>query len=351
MLTIDQQPDPINYSLSLPDLKVSSTHANIFVKLFRGSDLILDETYDQPPAGDKLLLKYSIVVDMLLTAQMPDYNSTISEQSDRVAGFKLEVSDEDETKTIDFRVIKGFVRSQPFDVNGFLRDSWLSLVPQVSEVSYHQPLYLTAYPPVGVTAYVKARMVSGTDKTINLGSLSANKLQSINLNPGRMIQLLGGAYQYFDVYTQQGSTILNGYRRFIYTDRFEYNADTFFYANRLGGWDTLILTGDRQTNNRNAIASAIFGDYEREFSQSPFVELQKNSGPIQSEEHRRQCVDFLNSTQRYHFHEGSLKPILLTDPAVETTHGKLNSFAFTFRYSDSKHAYPEIGRSSYHLNL
>lgn len=349
MITIQQQPDTINYSLSLPKVKLTSTYAVVKVKLKKGVEVVVDEVYDLPPAGGSLTLDFSKIVDILLSANQPDYNLTISEHPGIVADFSIEVTDEDDTKSIAFRVVKGFVRRQPFDVSGFLRDNWLNLVPQVSQVTYHQPFYLSAYPVVNVTVMAKARMKDGTDKTVELGMMVANKIQSVNLNPGRMIQVLRGEYEYFDVYTVRGSVIRNGYKRFYFSDRFVYNADTFFYLNRLGGWDTLVLIGERQDQNIGTISTGMFDEYEKEFNQVPGYSVQKNSGFIRSEEHRRQCIDFLYSTQRYHLHEGALRPIVLSNPEFNKVKGELSSFNFTYRYSDQKVAYPEIGLSPYHL--
>lgn len=350
MITIHQQPAEVNYSVSLPDIIVSSTDAKIVVELFFEDVQVLVESYDQPPVGN-VSLKFSSVVDLLLKPVLTDFNNMVSLHQSTVGNFRVEVRDTNGFKNIVFKAIKGFAWPQPFDVSGFLRDSWLNLVPQISTVYYHQPLYLTAYPSADVDVYVKAVMRDGSRKTLKLAAFAANMLQSVNLNPGQMIDFLGGGYQFFDVYTQQGNTIRNGYKRFVYSDRFIFHADTFFYANRLGGWDTLVLTGERTINHKNTVTAAIIADLEIDINQSPKVEISKNSGFINSEEHRRQCVDFLNSTERYHFHQGSMKRILLTDPELETKHGALNSFDFKFRYSDHKLAHPEIGISPYHLNL
>lgn len=349
MITVKQQPDTINYSLSLPPIMVDFTYPNLDVRLYKGDELLIDEMYVRPPEGLSLELKYDKLVDMLLSGDQPDYNSPISIQENIVADFRAELIYNGDFINVEFTVIKGYVRRQPFDVSGFLRDNWLNLVPQVSEATYHQPLYLTAYPSANVMAMAKARMKDGTEKTVELGTMVANKIQSINLNPGRMIQVLGGEYEYFDAYTVQGSSIRNGYKRFYFSDRFVFNADTFFYLNRLGGWDTLVLIGERQDQNTGTISIGMFDEFEKEFNQVPGYSVQKNSGFIRSEEHRRQCIDFLYSTQRYHLHEGALRPIVLSNPEFNKVKGELSNFNFTYRYSDQKVAYPEIGLSPYHL--
>src|SRR5690606_32169276 len=348
MIEIVQAPQTFNFSLSMPDYLISSDQASIDMRIFDDAEnVIISEIYHMPPVGQNLMIKLSRLIDIMLAGSRPE--DDISVDDTIVKSFLVQFDDGDDIKNNTITVIKGFVRRQPFDVNGFLRDNWLNLVPQVSEVTFHQPLYLTAYPFVDVMAMAKARMKDGTDKTVELGAMAANKDQSVDLNPGRMIQVLGGDYEYFDVYTVQGSVIRNGYKRFYFSDRFVYNADTFLYLNRLGGWDTLVLIGERQDQNAGTISTGLFDEFEKEFNQVPGYSVQKNSGFIRSEEHRRQCIDFLYSTQRYHVHEGALRPIVLSNPELSKVKGDLSSFNFTFRYSDTRVAYPEIGLSPYQL--
>src|SRR5690606_3766571 len=75
MITIIQQPAAINFSLSLLRVKLTSTDDQINAKLSKGADLIVDEVYDLPPNGQALELNYEDLVDLLLTAHQPDYNS------------------------------------------------------------------------------------------------------------------------------------------------------------------------------------------------------------------------------------------------------------------------------------
>src|SRR5690606_39824203 len=103
------------------------------------------------------------------------------------------------------------------------------------------------------------------------------------------------------------------------------------------------------SRRRHTSSTGLFDEFEKEFNQVPGYSVQKNSGFIRSQEHRRQCIDFLYSTQRYHVHEGALRPIVLSNPELNKVNGELSSFNFTYRYSDQKIAYPEIGLSPYQL--
>src|SRR5690606_18469058 len=353
MINIVKAPQAHNFSLSLPDIILSADEPRVYVRLTpTGSVPVVDERYDVAPNG-QVTIKFDELLDLLLSSNLPDYNLTITEHPTICKSFLLEYREHptDAWEEIDrFEVIKGYLRTQPFDVEGFLRNNWLSLVPQVSEVYYHQPLYLTARPLANVEVKVKALMADNTEQTISLGTLLANKVQSVNINPGKLQLLLGGEYQHFDVYSEQDGTIRNGRKRFYFSKHLPYQADMFLYLNRLGGWDSIVMDGQRSTDTRADIASAIFTDRILEYNNEASLQQQKNSGYIRSEEHRRQLVDFLQSKQRYHFHDGELHPIVVSNPQFDHARGTLGSFNFDFTYSDPKLAYPEIGLTNNYLN-
>lgn len=354
MINITQGPQTRNFSLSLPDISISADTPHVYIRVTPiGGSPLIDERYDVAPNG-KVQIKFAELLDLMLSSNLPDYNQTITEHPAVSQTFLLEyrTNDTDPWEALDpFEVLKGYLRPQPFDVDGYFTNNWLSLIPQVSEVYYHQPLYLTARPFTNVEVKVKALMADNTEKTIVLGSFVANKVQSVNINPGKLQLLLGGEYQHFDVYSEQGGTIRNGRKRFYFSKHLPYQADMFLYLNRLGGWDSIVMDGQRSTDTRAEIASAIFTDRTLEYNNEASLLLQKNSGYIRSEEHRRQLVDFLQSKQRFHFHEGELHPIVVSNPQFDQAHGTLGSFNFDFMYSDPKLAYPEIGLTNNYLNI
>lgn len=354
MINIFQGPQARNFSLSLPDISISADTPHVYIRVTPiGGSPLIDERYDVAPNG-KVQIKFAELLDLMLSSNLPDYNQTITEHPAVSQTFLLEyrANDTDPWEALDpFEVLKGYLRPQPFDVDGYFTNNWLSLIPQISEVYYHQPLYLTARPFTNVEVKVKALMADNTEKTIVLGTFVANKVQSVNINPGKLKLLLNGDYHYFDVFTEQGGIMRNGLKRFYYAPHLPYQSDMFLYLNRIGGWDSIVMDGQRSSEPRTEIASAIFGDRTKEYNNEISLIQKKNTGYIRSEVHRRQLVDFLQSKQRYHFFEGKLHPIVLSNPQFEHTRGALESFNFDFAYSDAKIAYPEIGLTTNFLNI
>lgn len=353
MITIHQKPQDYNYSLSLPDILIESNETKVYTRLVEvGGATIIEETYNVPPAGSRLQIKLSGLIHSILGSILPSYNDLISIDGEVMKSYRFDYKDKvsDPYTSFTFAVVKGFVRQQPFDVEALFRDNWLNMVPSHSNVWYHQPLYLTTCPRISIQVHAKAKMKDGTAKSIVLGAVDLNKIQSINLNPGIMVGKFGGEYEYFEVYSAAGDVIQCQPRRFYLVEP-DYNADTFFYLNRLGGWDTIVFTGERKLKNSNASGVAMLNELQVEYNTKVGLEIEKTSGYIPTEEYRRQCIDFINSSRRFHFYEGALQPIVMTNPELEHTHGELNSFTFTFKHSDYKTAYTEMGTSSNFLSF
>lgn len=345
-----QQPQEINYSQSIPDFEFTTEDNSIRLRLDLGGQTVVDEEYDAPPPGIKMKIKISDLIENFMEFTLPLYSQDITVHENGIKDFYFILEDTGSAFMADFRVIKGFLRKQPFDLPSYLRDYWLNLVPKHSEVYFHQPLFLTALPPEPVTVTVKALMSDGIEKTIQIGQMVANKLQSVNLNPGSMIQLLGGKYTYFEAYTVDSSgQIKNGLKRFYLKDHYEFHSDVFFYQNRLGGWDTLVLNGQKVNIHSNTPATAVFEENEFEYHNDLKFEIQKSSGFITTEEDYKQYIDFLISKNKYYLHEGSLIPIVTSENKVEHSKGSLNSYTFLFRPSKKRLVHPEIGAVPTHL--
>ncbi len=350
MLEFIQQPQEINYSQSIPDFEFTTENSSVTFKLDLGGQTVVEEEYDAPPIGRSMKIKVHDLIDNFMEFSMPIYSQDITVHENGIKDFYFTLDDGGSATMADFRVIKGFLRKQPFDLPSYLRDFWLNLVPKHSEVYFHQPLYLTALPPSPVTVSVKALMADGSEKTIQIGELQGDKLQSVNLNPGRMIYLLGGKYIYFEAYTvDSNGQMMNGLKRFYLKDHYEFHSDVFFYQNRLGGWDTLVLNGQKLKIHSNAPATAVFEEMEFEFQNNLKFEIQKSSGFITTEEDYRQFIDFLISKNKYFLHEGSLIAIVTSENKVEHSKGHLNSYTFVFRPSDTRLVQPEIGAAPTHL--
>ena len=350
MIVLVQQPQMINYSQSIPDFKLSTDKESVKFTLTLNAQIVVEEEYDAAPSGQAITIKLKDLIENFMEFSLPIYTQDITVHETGIKEFQFKWEDSDSNETGTFKVLKGFLKDQPADIESYLRDFWLNLIPKHSEVFFHQPLYLTALPNSALTVTVKAKMRDGTDKTISIAPMEVNKLQSVNLNPGRMILLLGGAYQYFDAYAVSSTgAMVTGLKRFYFRGDYEFHADVFFYQNRLGGWDTLILNGQKINSHSNNAETALIDLSEFEFNNELKLEFQKSTGFIATEEDYKQYIDFLFSKNKYCLHEGNLIPIVTSDNKVDHSKGKLNSYSFVFRPSNTRLIQPEIGSLPTHL--
>ncbi|HIY76407.1 MAG TPA: hypothetical protein H9825_09105 [Candidatus Sphingobacterium stercorigallinarum] len=351
MIAIHQQPQAINYSQNIPDIRLTTDQASIRMDVMEGEAVIVEEEYGAPPQGTELVIKLCDLLENFMEFSMPVYSQAITTHDRAIKEFQIKLTDADEEPLqISFKVLQGFLRFQPTDIQSYHRDYWLNLTPFHSEVYFHQPLYLTAVPPVAVQVKLKATMISGSEQIITLGSMTAGTMQSVNLNPGKLIHLLGAEYYYVEVYTENSrGEMVTGLKRLYYRGDYAYQSDVFFYQNRLGGWDTLVLNGDRINRHKSAAFTALIQDIEYEYHNDLDLEIEKNSGYMATEEDYRQYIDFLFSKRKYFLYQGALIPIVTSENKSDHTRGRLNSYSFIFRTANTKERHPEIGAVPPHL--
>ncbi len=349
MISIVQEPQAINFSKSIPDLLLTSDKDSVTMEIY-DLELIISEKYDIPPANIPLRIKLKGLFEHFLLNDRPDYTNDIHIHNDASKSFTLKLIDDNSAIELSFWVINGYLTNQTNQIDFFLSNYWMNLSASNSEVYFHQPLYLTAFPKETLNIKVKAKMLDLTEKIIDLGSMQPYEVQSVNINPGRLIQLLEGPYEYFDVYAENIDNELTlGYKRFYFVKNYKYLSDVFLYRNRLGGWDTLVLNGEKTLKHNNAPYTAIVQDIEFAYHHSNTLEFEKNTGFIYDLEQYRQYIDFLYSEQKYFLHEGNLTQIVTSENKTESIKGLLTSYKFNFRLENTVHVYPEIGQTPYNI--
>lgn len=352
MIDVIKGIEDYNFSKAIPDLEFETDEAATLALSFllQGSHIL--ETYDIPPIGGRVKIKLASLFDSLLSSELPNLTPLTIQPDTKAFDF---VSVNLFTPTVpdaidkNIYVIKGFVRPQPFNAAGWLATNWLSLGPSTSKVYYHQPICLSVFPHVTHTVIVSAKMLDNTTKTLAIGEVGADHLQHIILNPGALIGALEGEYQYFEVYTEADGVKRHGGKRFYYAGTHPYDSDTFMYRNRFGGFDVINFEGNKNRVHGIEPSTAFSSDIEKQYFQSRTFVTEKNTGFLATSEVRSQAIDFLQSEDRYHFHEGRMQSIILEPTTHEHTRGSMSSFTFSFRYSQPLLAYPELGSSTSHL--
>lgn len=351
MITIAQEPDSYNYSLNLPNLRFRSDRPTIGLKMELGGSLLLQEEYNAPPQGGFLNIHIKHLAHSFMGFTVPTYTDQITVHDTAIQDLKLTFTDGEEEIIRSYKILKGYLHTSIKDITSYFRNFWLNLTPQHSHAYYHQPLYLTALPLEEESIRIRARMVDGSEVVKTLGKLEANKLQSINLNPGKMIYHLGGDYVYFEAFTVNTKGQEVRFKRFYFKEHYEFQSDVFFYQNRLGGWDTLVLNGEMLIRHKNVAQTAIIEEIEHEYYNELGIEFEKNSGYMSTRDDHRQYLDFLASKTRYYLYQGNLVPIVMTENKAEEIKGGLNGHTFSFRLADTSQYHSEIGATPQYLTI
>lgn len=350
MLTIQSKPDPLNYSISLPPIVVASTQPEVNVKLLDGTTVVIEETYNPFDAVTPLVLKFALLIDELLTIEKPGPDLvTVHDQGYRT--YKVQITDSDGTEEITFKVIKGFWYRQPVDIEFKTANYWLNIASLPQSVKTHQPVYLTAIPDSAITVKVDCIYEDGTTVTYTHGSLVASKLQTIDVATYLMQQKSTKKLVQYTVYGLKGTTLQLAKQVFIVEHYNHLIHDFFVWRNRLGGFDSLVMYGEEKSTFKNETSVALMDEYNIEYAGTKTRTVKKNSGYIQSRQHRMLLIDFAFSKQRYHYLDGAMRAITVKDPTVDITKNSVNEVDFEFTYSDTLLAYPYIDQAPNYLQL
>ncbi|WP_312139511.1 hypothetical protein [Sphingobacterium sp.] len=345
MISLLSKPQAINYSESLPDIILISDKPSVSCSIKSSGLTIVEERFDMGPNGTPVKIRLRKLLDHLLINEQPQYHLSISRHPEAAKIFQIVLNDAGGYPVdFEFQMINGFKRFQPYDLALFLRNNWLNVIPDVVEAYFHQPLFLSAFPHQNLQVKVKATMLDGSIKTENIGSFVPGMIQSANVNPGRLQQLLKGEFKFAEVYaTDSKNAIVLVKKKIYYRGFYPFKADIFFYLNRLGGWDSLVLNGESIRKHVNTPSNAIVDEIEFQYDSVRKMEFEKTTGFISSKDEQRQFIEFVYSKSKFFLYEGRLIPIITSETQVAHTRGAVNSYTFSFWPSNTREYFPELG--------
>ena len=347
-MTITQQPASLNFSGNLPDILVNGLVAPVKVVLSDASGDLLTENYT--PFVGAVRIRLREVIHSLLTIEIPVYEEPVYVQADGYREFTVSLSvgvdgsPGFESESISFTVIKGFLQRQPFDVDLFVRQNWLTFQPRVKRVEFHDPEWLTCFPLEASQVCIEGVYADGSVSTVTYASLAIGKLQSVNVQPGEVIGLFAAGLVGYRVWVEAAGQIRQYKQEYILVpsaDRF-FN-DVFVFENRLGGLDAVRFAGQKKFDHGAETESALIDEYSLEYFGAPDLTIEKNTGFFRSEPDRLFALDFFRSVNRYHVLGGRPARILVSNQNLENIPGQLANYSFSFKYSDNKDALPEYG--------
>lgn len=326
-ITITQAPPALCFAGNLPDIIVSTDDPGHDFSITIGLDLLLEEYYTADAEGN-ITIPLRILLEEQLSLQVPDTDSFI--QSGAVKDIDCLLGDEE----IDFRIVKGGVDRKDFNTSDFLTLNWLTWQPQVKQVRYRDPEYLSYYAIDQVTVKVKAFFEDGSDNTADAYILTAGSLHTVNVTFEKIHSLFAEQPIYFDTWIASADGENTWRQRYVLTDQaFEFD-DLFIFENTLGGIDTIRFTGTKTLLNKQEFDTGIFFDeFEHEYDINPDKAFEKNTGFFRSRRQLFWSQDFFSSMQKYLVRGAELRRILTREPQFEAARYDLIAFDFQFVFT------------------
>lgn len=356
MIKILKKPAALNYTKSLPHIEFTSDEAEVMVKILDDGVEVISERYNPFNSNTPVVLKFAGLLHGNQNIIIPGADR-VTVQDQGVRKYTIQLIGEDtfedpSFEEISFVAIKGFYYRQPLDLEFFTAYNWLNIGILTQPVKTHQPVYLTAHPAEPITVKVDCMYEDGTMKTFEFAKLSADKLQTLDVSPYLVQQLSFDKLAQYTIYGNSSAGKLTLRKQIFSVEHFNPLIHDFFvFENRLGGFDSFVMSGELKDTFKNNPSNALFDDHIVEYATNPTRTILKNTGYIQSKQHRQLLIDFSFSINRYHVLNGALRRISLKESSLDFTNNNLNEFDIEFSYSDSLLAYPQIEQAPNYLKI
>lgn len=309
-------------------------------ELRKGSEVLLSESY-VPDASGQAEIDIRSVVLSDLSLQLPSADVQIQENA--TASYTI-VTDSD-SKT--FKAVLGGVDHPATDAGTFLKANFLTWQPQIKQVLYDMPEWLSFY--ISEAAVLKARFYKkdGTTDAVTVADFETSKVgnvYTVNVQFARLWGLAtGDRYGIVDVWIENATGTALSYTQRYVLDATGDEHVIFVACNSVGGIDTYMFRGDMQmeakAEHTNVVRSGALLSGVIDASRTYTVET-----GILSVYERKWVRDLLLSRQAWVLMEGSLREIVLLDPSLEASSYEDSSSAVDFRLSEDD-GYLNIPRS------
>lgn len=328
----------VNYSKNFPDIFINSDSDKLLFFLAKqGEAPLISEDYDMPPGDEPLRIALSDLLHRELKYNLPDFGQVVTAHPDVLQLYELTCQENESSPVFtlgsSIAVIKGFAYKSPdINIEDFLFQTILSLRPEISYIYDFEPVCLSFYQPVASIVKVDIRFKDETTTSLNYATINPLIVQSVNVSYGNLQQLVSKEIHSYDVYITVSNVQKTNKIRFVLND-FEFQRESFVYANRLGGWDSISFLGNNEETTRVESSLAYFRNKISQYDAKLSRIKTKNIGNIPSEEFRLQVLDFLSSEEKYVIENGQLLPVVTNQIETSTSRGDMNSISFEYQFS------------------
>lgn len=300
---------------------------SITFKLYAGENLVLDETYYCKNSRETIKIGLEEVISEYVKPELPDMQEIVFKQPAAGQSFRI---DSEGFYDDNFRIIGRKIAFPDNEVQDFMAKSFLTYDHSERRLGKNTPAFLSYYTSEDCRVRFTALLPDGNSATM-VFTLTPETVYTINVTPYIVHQLFGNDITHYQVWIE---TLVS--RRLSEIISFHVcelpdNAETYLYANEMGGWETLIFTGDftRQHNLETTI-----NKLDDKFVESnPTYEdiIKQNTGYLTPDQ-KVLLRDFLGSARRFHVVNGQPLPIVMKEVKASLKKYELNSSEFEFRY-------------------
>lgn len=304
---------------------------SITFKLYAGENLVLNETYYGTNSKETVRISLEEVISEFVKPELPGMQDIIFKQPAAGQQFRI---DSEGFYDDNFRIIGKKIAFPVNELQDFLSKNFLTYDHSDRMPGKLTPHFLSYYATEDCQAKITAMLPDG-NLAARFFALTPEAVHTINMTPYIIRQLFGSDITDYEICIETPA-----FRRLSEVIRFHVcelseNAETYLYANEMGGWDTLIFTGDfvRQHNLETTINEMedIFVESNPEYEET----IKQNTGYL-TPVREVSLLDFMGSSYRFHVVNGLPRPIVMKDTKASLKKYGLNSAEFEFRYQTNE---------------
>ena len=326
------QPDALSLSGNIKDFNISCSEGIRF-RLLKDDVPLIDNVY-QPDAKQHITISVQNVVHNSLSYTLNN-EASYYPQSNLVGNFTAIIGD----IQINFSAIKSGIASMAGTAAAFLQGNWLTWQPQIMEVRFSQPQWLTYYNPTSSDVSVIARyyLQDNTAFDKEIAVIAPANCCTIKTQFAYLWELyVGDKLGYIDVFVQdQNGQSLSYTQRYIFTE--DLPADKFFlFENSLGGLDCAVFTGE---NSCTPSANFNIAQYDENLQniEANIDRLYTQNSGYKTAREFLWLKDFWSNGKCYIADEDGISNIVLKEIDVAASSEEhLKSFSFTYKLSADK---------------
>lgn len=353
MIQVLLYPDALSMvgSMNAFEIYCSSKTDVVFALRYQGSSTnIVQHTYT-PNDKNRVTVSVKDIILPLLSFEVKDSSEPYIQPNIMKAfvATVYEVGSEDCKKEFSFSVIRAGVDRLADSAANFLKTNFLTWQPQVKEVTYYSPEFLTYYAAEACTVKCMAAIWTGSDyeeKVLTLATLEAGKVYTIPVQYAIISKLLGDDTlpHVYEVWVEQDGERLTYVQQYFAGGMKSEEEEWFLFENSLGGIDCFRAYGNSENTAEHTHNVAEIEEDSEEYRVDTTRKFKKNTGFLDKKE-RQWLLDFFPSLGKYVYHGSALRKITVIESDVNYEAKELPSdYTFTYKYSDAR-PYLNLSRS------